>query len=160
MFGRSLFEVDRHADVPVVQIGLLRSLPLFAPLPPQTLESTARLLQRADLPAGAVVIREGDPGDHFYVIADGSIEVTRSGRSVATLGRGDGFGEIALLRSTPRTATCSATTESVVYALERDAFLTVVTGHPRAGVEAERLATERAPDASLVVDVVSTSGDP
>jgi MFS family permease len=158
-FGRSLFEVDWHADVPVVQIGLLRSLPLFAPLPPQTLESTARLLERVDVPAGAVVIREGDSGDRFYVITDGSIEVTRAGRSLATLGRGDGFGEIALLRSTPRTATCTAVAASVVYALEREAFLAVVTGHPRAGAEAERLATERAPDASLVRDG-SASGDP
>ena len=139
-FGRSLLDVDRHATVPVVQIGLLRSLPLFAPLPPQTLESAAHALERLDVPAGTVVIREGEDGDRFYVIADGSIQVTRAGHVLATLERGDGFGEVALLRSSPRNATCTAITEATLYALEREEFLAVVTGHPRSEEAAERLA--------------------
>jgi CRP-like cAMP-binding protein len=142
--GRSLLEIDRHADVPVVEIGLLRSLPLFASLPPQTLESAARSLGRMDVPAGTPVITEGEDGDRFYAIGDGSIEVTRGEQVVARLGRGDGFGEVALLRSAPRNATCTAVTDATLYALERDDFLSVLTGHHRAQEEAERLATERA----------------
>jgi MFS family permease len=146
--GRSLLDIDRHADVPVVEIGLLRSLPLFAPLPPQTLESAARSLRRADVGAGSVVIREGQEGDRFYVIADGSIEVTKAGARLALLGRGDGFGEIALLYAAPRNATCTAVTDVTLYALERDDFLAVITGHPRSTEEAERLAAVRTEEAN------------
>jgi MFS family permease len=143
-FGRSILDVDRHAVVPVVQIGLLRSLPLFASLPPQTLTFVAHSLVRVDVPAGGVVIREGEEGDRFYVIADGSVGVTRAGEALATLGRGDGFGEIALLYAAPRNATCTAATATTLFALERDDFLAVLTGHPRSAEEAERLATMRA----------------
>jgi hypothetical protein len=141
--GRSLLDIDRHADVPVVEIGLLRSLRLFSPLPPQTLESTARSLVRLEVPAGTVVIREGDEGDRFYAVADGAIEVTREGRLLATLERGDGFGEIALLSSSPRNATCTAITDATLFALERDDFIAVVTGHPRSEDAARRLAAAR-----------------
>jgi len=141
--GRSLLDIDRHADVPVVEIGLLRSLPLFSPMAPHALESTAHALERMDVSAGSTVIREGEEGDRFYVIADGSVEVTHAGRPLATLARGDGFGEIALLRAAPRNATCTAVTDSTLYALQRDDFLAVVTGHPSSGAEAERLATTR-----------------
>lgn len=154
VFGRSLLDVDRHATVPVVQIGLLRMLPLFGSLPPRTLESTARLLQRVEVPSGTAVIREGEVGDRFYVVADGAIGVTRAGHHVATLGRGEGFGEIALLHATPRTATCVASADSVLFSLERGDFLEVLTGHPRARAEAEALATARS--ASAVVDDVVT----
>ena len=143
VFGRSFLDVDRHAVVPIVEIGLLRMLPMFGALPPQTLESTARLLERVEAPAGTVVIREGDDGDRFYVVADGAIEVVRGGEKLTSLERGQGFGETALLRSAPRNATCTATEDTVLFALERDEFLEVVTGHPRARAEAEQLVATR-----------------
>lgn len=141
--GRDLLDIDRHATVPVVEIGLLRGLPLFAPLGPSTLEAIARSLERRELDAGTEVIRQGEQGDRFYVIADGSIEVIRDGVLVATLGRGDGFGEIALLHSVPRTATCRAVGATTVYALDADTFLTSVTGHPRTHAAARDLAERR-----------------
>jgi len=129
--------------VPVVELSLLRSLPLFAPLGPPQLESLARELESVEVPAGEDVVREGEPGDRFYAIADGELEVTHDGRHLATLRRGDGFGEIALLRDVPRTATVTARTPARLYALQRGPFLAAVIAHPRAGEEAERMVGER-----------------
>ncbi|MGZ4256173.1 MAG: MFS transporter [Gaiellaceae bacterium] len=143
LVGPRLLAIDRRATVPVVELSLLRSLPLFAPLGPPQLESLARELEPVEVPAGEDVVREGDQGDRFYAIADGELEVTRGDRSLATLRRGDGFGEIALLRNVPRTATVTARTPARLYALQRGPFLAAVAAHPRAGEEAERLVGER-----------------
>lgn len=140
--GRSLFDVDRRADVPVVEVGLLRSLLLFSPLSGEKLEALARALERTDTRAGEVV-REGDDGDRFYVIADGEVAVTSNSTQLRTLARGDGFGEIALLHAIPRTATCTATTDATLYGLARDDFLAAVTGHPRSARAFEQLALSR-----------------
>jgi Cyclic nucleotide-binding domain len=138
-----LLDIDRHATVPVVEIALLRSMPMFAPLSPPTLESLARALEPISVPAGADVVREGEPGDRFYVIADGELEVVRDGRVAASRRRGDGFGEIALMYDVPRTATVRARTESQLYALDREAFLLAVTGHASSQGAASDLADAR-----------------
>jgi MFS family permease len=141
--GRRLLEIDRHADVPVVEIGLLRSMSLFAPLPPPTLESLARALQPFELPGGTDVIHQGDAGDLFYAVAAGEVEVIRDGERVATLGRGDGFGELALLLDRPRNATVRTLTGVRLYTLSRDEFVPAVTGHPRAAQVGEELMRVR-----------------
>jgi hypothetical protein len=141
--GRRLLALDRDADVPVVEISLLRSLRIFAPLGAPEIESLARSLERIDLEPGAVVIRTGEQGDRFYAIADGTVEVSRDGRPVGTLTRGDGFGEIALLRDMPRMADVVAVTPTRLYALAKHDFVAAVTGHPEAAAEGERLVDGR-----------------
>ena len=141
--GRRLLDIDRHATVPVVEIALLRSMPLFAALPPPALESLARALEPLTMSAGTDVIRQGEEGDLFYVIASGEVDVVASGRKVATLGRGDGFGEIALLHDVRRTATVTARSDVHLYALERETFLVTLTGHPGAHRSAHDLAAQR-----------------
>ena len=84
--GRRLLRIDRQATVPVVEIALLRSLPLFAGLSAPTLEALARELQPVAVAAGQRVVTEGDHGDLFYVVADGELEV-RAGRSCAAPAR-------------------------------------------------------------------------
>jgi CRP-like cAMP-binding protein len=96
------------------------------------LEGPARRLTPARFARGAIVVCEGDPGDRFYVIAAGAVEVTEHGRFRRTEVVGDCFGEIALLRDVPRTATVIARTDVELLALERDEFLAAITGDRRA----------------------------
>jgi hypothetical protein len=141
--GARLLAIDRRADVPVVELALLRSIPPFAPLGPAELESLARELRRVEAAPGEELVREGEPGDLFYVVADGELEVSVQQRAVRALGRGEWFGEIALLRSVPRTATVTARTEARLYALARESFLAAVAAHPGTAIEAERAVGER-----------------
>jgi MFS family permease len=149
--ARQLLEIERRAPVPVVEISLLRSLPLFAPLGAPELAALANGLVESRVTAGTEVVHQGDPGDRFYVVADGELNVTCDGRELRRLHRGEGFGELALLRDVPRTATVTAATDSRLYALGKACFLTSVASHPRATVEAERLVDERLPAAQATI---------
>ena len=100
---------------------------MFAPLSIAAKEHMAARLVELPVPAGEVVIRKGEYGDRFYIVANGELEVTNG--LDAKAGQGDFFGEVALLRDVPRTATVRAAVPSVLYALERDDFLAAVTGH-------------------------------
>jgi cyclic nucleotide-binding protein/MFS transporter len=141
--GRRLLAVDAAATVPVVEIALLRALPIFAALGAPELESLARGLEPLQLAPGETVIRAGESGDRFYAIADGELEVSRGGARLNLLGRGEGFGEIALLHDVPRTADVVAQTSARLYALGKHDFLAAVTGHPASARVAERIVHER-----------------
>jgi MFS family permease len=140
---RRLRSVDVGARVPADDLALLRRTSIFEPLPPPALERVARNCVPLDVPAGTVVIREGDVGDRFYVIAAGDLVVTTGAREVDRHGPGGYVGEIALLHDVPRTATVSATTDARLLSLERDEFLRAVTGHAPAREAADAVAAER-----------------
>ena len=129
---RRIRKIDDTATVPQVEIQLLRSTPIFAALPAPSLEAVARDLEALSMPEGSVVISEGDRGDCYYVVADGELAVSRAGHFLQTLTRGDGFGEIALIRNVPRQASVTAVTASSLYRLERELFVQAVTGHTTA----------------------------
>ena len=124
---------------------LLRRVPLFAPLDAKSLESIAGLLIRIDLPAGETVIREGEEGDRFYVIESGALTATFNGDVLSQMGPGDPFGEIALLRDVPRTATVTADEDSVLLALERHDFLDAISDNTDASMRADDLISRRIP---------------
>jgi hypothetical protein len=120
---------DAEADVPVVEMSLLVQHPVFAPLPVMSLEAVARHARELHVSAGTQVITQGEPGDCFYAVADGTFEVTEGDQYLRSLQRGDGFGEIALLADVPRTATVRAVGSGSLLAIDREPFLLAVTGH-------------------------------
>ena len=141
--GKRLLSLDAGAHVPVVEIGLLRSLRLFSALPPPEIEGLARSLQPLSAAAGTAIVTQGEVGDHYYAIAEGELEVLKDGVRVNELGRGDGFGEIALLHDVTRTATVAALTDVRLYSLEKEPFLEVLTGHPASMESAAEIVAER-----------------
>jgi MFS family permease len=140
---RPLIQVDRSVKVPIVEIALLRSLSIFERLPAPAIEGLAGSVEEVRLPAGTIVMNQGDPGDRFYAIADGTVSVSRDGEHLADLGRGDCFGEIALISNVPRTATVTTTSDAQFYALEADPFVTAVTGHAPVSHAVADLVAER-----------------
>ena len=141
--GRAVFRLDVGTAVPVVQIALLRSLPLFAELPAPAIEGLAAALRPVELRAGDVLIRQGNPGDAYFAIAAGELDAVQDGQWLGRYGRGEGVGEIALLRSVPRTATVLAHTAATVYQLDREFFLTAVLGHAPTQRHADQIAAVR-----------------
>ena len=138
-----LAHIDRTLTVPTAELRRLRAIEMFAPLPAPTLEALAASLTRVQVPAGEIVFRQGDHGDRFYIVDSGEIEIEVDGREANVLGAGDHFGEIALLRDIPRTATARARKETELYALDRDAFLGAVTGHAGSSDAAEMIVVAR-----------------
>ena len=94
-------------------------------------------LRRVDVESGATVFSQGDRGDRFYVVLSGQADVHRDGRKLRTLGPGESFGEIALLRETDRTATITATARLGLFVLERRHFVPMVTGYRASAAEAD-----------------------
>ena len=125
---RSLRVADDSADIPIVAISLLRRLPAFAPLHPLALEAVARTATEVPVVTGQVVMTEGEFGDRFYAVAEGSFDITTGGRHVSTAERGGCFGEVALLANVPRTATITASRPGSLLAINRVPFLVAVTG--------------------------------
>jgi predicted MFS family arabinose efflux permease len=140
---RALRRVDETARPPGRELELLQSVPMFAPLPPATLEHLAASLVPVDVPAGSPVFRAGDRGDRFYLVADGEVEISLDGRPSEPLGPGGWFGEIALLRDVARTATVTARTDSRLLALDREEFVAAVTGHPESAEAADAVVGAR-----------------
>jgi MFS family permease len=124
----SLTRLDAEPGDPH-RLRLLQAIPIFAPLSPPVLERLASRLTPVQAQGGEEIIREGDHGDRFYVVSSGEVDVLVDGRPPRREGEGSYFGEIALLRDVPRTATVRAATDVELYALDRDDFLPAVTGH-------------------------------
>jgi MFS family permease len=140
--ARTLVGLD--ADPQVVQrVAALRRHRIFAPLSEATLEQLAGELAAIRCEPGTPVIRQGEAGDRVYLVASGTLEVTVDGAAGTPLGAGDVFGEIALLRDVPRTASVTASTGCELLTLGRDAFLAAVTGQARSAQEADLVVGAR-----------------
>jgi MFS family permease len=142
LLWRALRRIDA-ASLPGDEVELLGSIAIFAPLPRPTLEGLAARLIPLEVVADYEVVRQGDKGDRFYVIADGEADVTIDGSRTGILRGGDYFGEIALLRDSPRTATVTARTAAKLYALERDDFIGTVTGNVASASAADTAVRRR-----------------
>jgi MFS family permease len=141
----SLRRVDAEARVPTAALELLGRLPLFAPLPPTVLERLASAAAPVHVPAMTEAVSQGAVGDRFFVIRSGRATVEIDGAETGELGPGEFFGEIALLRDVPRTATVRALEPLELFALERDDFLAAVTGHAPSRAAADSIVAQRLP---------------
>jgi CRP-like cAMP-binding protein len=141
----ALRRLDADMLVRDADVGLLRDIPMLGHLPVATVEQLAAALEHTGVEPREPVFHQGDPGDFFYIVRAGGAEVLQDGRLVRELGVGEGFGEIALLRDQPRSATVrgAAGARLEVSRLRRTAFLTAVTGYPAAAVSARELVTHR-----------------
>jgi MFS family permease len=140
---RALRTADAAAVVHVRELEVLRGLPIFAPLAPPAIERLSARLVRHVAEPGDWIFQQGDAGDRYFVVDGGEVEVIIDGALVRTTGPGQGFGEIALIRDVPRTASIRARTSVALWSLERDAFLAAVGGHPQSRRTADDLVAER-----------------
>ena len=147
-----LRRLDRTAQAPA-NSDLLRRLPIFAPLSPAVVEQLARDARPLHFDRGQRIISQGEVGEDFYVIVRGEVEVQAPAESPQTLRAGDSFGEIALLREIPRTATVTAGTPVELVAISRAPFIAAVTGHPESAAAAHAVAAARL--GSLRPDIAS-----
>jgi hypothetical protein len=140
---RGVRRAEASAVLPERELAAMRRIPMFAPLPLTALEQLAHSLDPVSFAVGDRIITQGDPGDCFFLIESGSVEIVHDEHREATLGAGDGFGEIALLSDRPRTATVAVLEPMTGFRLPREAFLEALTGSPNAATAANEMATER-----------------
>jgi MFS family permease len=141
----SLRRIDAESMIAEEPLELLRKIEIFAELPEPVLERLAAGATSISVAAGGVVVSRGEVGNHFYAIAGGKAVVELDDGTTRELRPGDFFGEIALLRDVPRTATVRALEPLHLFAVERDEFLVAVTGHDPTLAVAENVVTSRLP---------------
>jgi MFS family permease len=139
---RRLAHIDKGIAAATAELEFIDQVPMFAPLSVAAKERVAANLVPVSVSAGEVVIRAGDPGDRFYIVDKGELDIDAGGLHVIAH-HADYFGEIALLRDVPRTATVTAAVDSELYALQRDDFLAAVTGHSAAHAAGQEVARAR-----------------
>ena len=122
---------DRQAGSSAQWATVLADVPLFSGLSNRQLRKVARLAVARRYPRLTAIVREGTPGNTFFVILDGSARVLRPGKRALTLGKGDFFGEIALLDGAPRSATVEAQTEVLTLQLGRTGFAKMLASDPQ-----------------------------
>jgi CRP/FNR family cyclic AMP-dependent transcriptional regulator len=119
------------AGIPRQVLEHFERIPLFSGVSKKGLRSIVGAADEITVRGGKDLVREGDHGRHLYVIVEGSAKVVRGGRTVATLGPGDFFGELALVSGAPRTATVTTETETTVMVLDPRRFDVVMDEEPR-----------------------------
>jgi CRP-like cAMP-binding protein len=141
----ALRRLDARMGVRDADIEILRGVRMLGALPAATIEQLGAGLEHEEFVPRQVVFEQGERGERFYIVESGRAEVVRDGRVVETLGRGNCFGEIALLRGQPRTATVRASADAHmrVSVLQRNAYLTAVTGYPASSVAGQEVVTAR-----------------
>jgi CRP-like cAMP-binding protein len=133
------------------KVEALRRAPLFEGLSKRELTELARATDELTVAAGTVLCKEGSPGNEFFVIVEGTAEVTKDGKRIATRASGDFVGEIALIATTKRTATVTATTPLRCF---------ILTGRDFRRILDENRAVERKVMHALAERVLSSAGDP
>ena len=112
------------------KLAVLRRVPLFADLDERSLEAIGVLMQERDVPAGHILMLEGEPGDTFVVIVEGTIRIERGAEQARSMSAGGFIGEIALIERGVRTATATCVTDCRLLELKRHEFERLLTAFP------------------------------
>jgi putative peptide zinc metalloprotease protein len=145
---RGHFELAGKIDRAAAKSALIRKVPLFSDFSPSQLRRILLKLRTREFGKGAYIIRQGEVGDTFYVIEEGEVQVLAADergreRAVARLGRGEYFGEIALLAEVPRTASVAALSDSTILALSKDDFEGLIKKEMMASESLEKVSSRR-----------------
>jgi len=138
---------DSLSVIPVREMAILRAVPMLRYLPLTVLEQVAEGAHPRRFAAGSRIIGQGEAGDSFYVLAEGSAAASIDGETVRHMRAGDSFGEIALLRDVPRTATVTAETDGEAYVIDRQVFVCAVSGDQQSLAAAQQVIGQRLPTA-------------
>lgn len=128
------------------KVDLLKSVPLFAGLSKQSLAEIAKVADEVELAEGKVLIKEGQPGQQFFVLIEGGAQVLRTGKDPVALGAGDFFGEIALVANRPTVATVALTEPTTALVITRPAFRGMLLSHPEVQMQVLEAMAERVLD--------------
>ncbi len=139
----ALGRLEVAAPVPERPFRALRAVPAFAPLPLSRVEDLSRRVAEVEADTGAVLMREGEPGNWVCVLAEGTVNVDVAGHRIAERGPGEFFGEVAVLRDCPRTATVTCATHVVLYELDAETFQLAISAHPRTSESVRATADRR-----------------
>jgi len=131
------------------KIELLKRVPLFAGCSKKELEGIARIADEIDFTPGKTLIKEGSPGREFFVLAEGTAEISRKGRKVDSAGPGDFFGEMALLADQPRNATVTTTSSVDALVVSARSFRALVEDNPLIALKVMRAVADRLPPSAF-----------
>ena len=131
------------------KVELLHHVPLFAGCSKKELEHVARIADEIDFQAGKTLIKEGAPGREFFVLAEGTVEITRKGKKIDTAGPGDFFGEMALLADQPRNATVTTTSPVDALVVHARSFRGLVEDNPLIALKVMRAVADRLPPSAF-----------
>ncbi len=122
-------------DSAQARLAILAPMPLFAHCNERELRAVAQATRPRQFPEGAVIFEQGTPGVELYLVISGGVEIITNGRTIATLGPGSNFGEMAMLDEPNRSATAVATAETELMVIPRDAFFALLKGNPMLAVK-------------------------
>lgn len=127
------------------QVALLRGVPLFADLDEREIQAVAILAHEAAYKAGDALMLEGEPGDEFFVIVDGTVRIERGGRTIRSMTAGGYLGEIALYERRPRTATATCVTDVRLLAIRAHEFERLMDTLPEVDRRVRAAVARRSP---------------
>jgi CRP-like cAMP-binding protein len=127
------------------KIELLKSVPLFAGCSKKELERIAKIADEIDFKSGKTLIKEGALGREFFVLAEGTAEISRRGKKIDEAGAGDFFGEMALLANRPRNATVTTTSDVDALVVSSSSFRDLIEVNPLIALKVMRAVADRLP---------------
>ena len=131
------------------KIDLIRHVPLFSGCSKKELARISMIADEIDFRSGKTLIKEGASGREFFVLAEGTAEISRKGKRIDTAGPGEFFGEMALLTDQPRNATVTTTSDVDALVITASSFRSLVESNPLIALKVMRAVADRLPPSEI-----------